>query len=75
MLRIFSVGKNIINLLLREQELSANTTLESTPQGGLTDKQRLDLDNPKIQERYKQAYRLQQARRSCPGCGDNGLMF
>jgi hypothetical protein len=36
-------------------------------------KQRQDLSDATVQERYWQAYRLQQARRSCPGCGDSGL--
>jgi hypothetical protein len=33
------------------------------------------LSDPKIQEQYRQAYNLQQARRSCPGCGESSLSF
>jgi hypothetical protein len=41
----------------------------------LTTEQRQVLSDPKIQEQYRQAYSLQQARRSCPGCGETGLSF
>jgi hypothetical protein len=27
------------------------------------------------QQQYRQAYRLQQTRRSCPGCGDDGSTY
>jgi len=40
------------------------------PQDGreqLTEEQLADLESPQCQEDFRQAYRLQQARRSCPG--------
>ena len=33
------------------------------------------ISDPQTQELYWQAYRLQQARRSCPGCGDDGVLY
>jgi hypothetical protein len=41
----------------------------------LTPEQVRNLRDPNIQEQYRQAYSLQQARRSCPGCGESGLPF
>jgi len=41
----------------------------------LTPEQRRNLCDPKVQEQYRAAYRLQQARLSCPGCGEYGLSF
>jgi len=35
----------------------------------------IKLSDPQKQELYWQAYRLQQARRSCPGCGDDGILY
>ena len=40
-----------------------------------TSEQRRNLCDPNIQEQYWQAYRLQQSRLSCPGCGDDGRLF
>jgi hypothetical protein len=39
----------------------------------LTDDQLAVLANPKLQEDYRRAYLLQQARRCCPGCGEDYL--
>jgi hypothetical protein len=41
----------------------------------LTSEQLRNLSDPNIQEQYRQAYRLQQARLSCPGCGEYSLSF
>ena len=41
----------------------------------LTSEQLRNLSDPEIQEQYREAYRLQQARLSCPGCGEYGLSF
>ena len=41
----------------------------------LTPEQRRNLADQKLQEQYRQAYAVQQARRSCPGCGESGLVF
>ena len=41
----------------------------------LTSEQLRDLCDPRIQEQYQEAYRLQQSRLSCPGCGDGGLLL
>jgi hypothetical protein len=40
-----------------------------------TPEQLQQLGNPEIQEQYREAYRLQQARLSCPGCGEYGVLF
>jgi hypothetical protein len=42
---------------------------------GFTLDQLQQLGNPEIQEQYREAYRLQQARLSCPGCGEYGMSF
>lgn len=34
-----------------------------------------EISDPQKQELYWQAYRLQQARRSCSGCGDDGALY
>ncbi|MEK6248952.1 MAG: hypothetical protein N2C12_12285 [Planctomycetales bacterium] len=34
-----------------------------------------DIPDPHEQELLWQAYLLQQARRSCPGCGDDGVLY
>ena len=39
----------------------------------LTRQQLADLSDPEKQEQYDRAYLLQQARLTCPGCGDDGL--
>ena len=40
-----------------------------------TSEQLQQLANPEIQEQYREAYRLQQARLSCPGCGEYAMSF
>lgn len=41
----------------------------------LTSEQLRDLNDSETQERYRRAYCLQQARRSCPGCGEYAQSF
>jgi hypothetical protein len=41
----------------------------------LTPEQRRNLADPAIQEQYRREYSIQQARRSCPGCGESSLSF
>ena len=41
----------------------------------LTPEQRLVLSDQKLQEQYRREYSIQQARRSCPGCGESNLTF
>ncbi len=41
----------------------------------LTPDQVRDLSDSAKQEQYRAAYRLQQARMSCPGCGDDGVLL
>jgi hypothetical protein len=53
------------------QSLPANAPSASDQQVNLTPNQLRDLADPRKQEQYRLAYRLQQARRSCPGCGDD----
>jgi hypothetical protein len=48
---------------------------ENGVQGGLTSEQLRNLQDPKIQEQYQEAYRLQQQRLSCPACGEYGVLF
>ena len=54
-----------------EQNVPANPPSASNEQMGLMPDQLRDLTDPRKQEKYRLAYRLQQARRSCPGCGDD----
>ena len=49
-------------------------TVVDGPKDMLTAQQRLELSDPRTQEEYRQAYRLQQARLSCPGCGETGFL-
>lgn len=44
-------------------------------QDDLTPGQVRELSDPEKQEQYLLAYRLQQARRSCPGCGEDTVLF
>lgn len=41
----------------------------------LSFEQLADLWSPEKQEEYRRAYLRQQARRTCPGCGDDGSLF
>ena len=41
----------------------------------LTAEQLDELRCPQKQAAYRRAYLLQQARRSCPGCGDDDFLF
>lgn len=54
-----------------ERSLPATASSASNEPVSLTPDQLRDLDDPRKQEQYRLAYRLQQARRSCPGCGDD----
>ena len=58
-------------LIHRGQSNPPNTPVSLTE--NLTGKQLADLSDPQVQDQYEQAYFLQQARRACPGCGDDGL--
>ena len=42
---------------------------------GLTSEQLRNLHDPEIQKQNREAYRLQQARLSCPGCGEYAMSF
>lgn len=60
--------------------ISENTVQHPEPQQNgqpeeemLSDDELAALANPKLQEDYRRAYLLQQARRSCPGCGEDHL--
>jgi len=57
------------------QEPGAATPILGSQRESSTPEQLRELSDPKKQEQYRLAYRLQQARRSCPGCGDDGVMF
>jgi len=41
----------------------------------LAPEQLADLWSPEKQQEYRRAYLRQQARRACPGCGDDGSLF
>jgi hypothetical protein len=61
-----------------EPEKTTAKQLETQPdhrpaEEKLTGTQLAALASPEIQEAYRRAYLLQQARRSCPGCGDDEL--
>jgi hypothetical protein len=64
-----------MNVIEVEDEPEMKVSGESGVQGGLTSEQLRNLQDPKIQEQYREAYRLQQERLSCPGCGEYGLSF
>ena len=54
-----------------EMKLSGDGGVEKR----LSSEQTRKLSDPEIQEQYRQAYRLQQTRLSCPGCGEYGVSF
>lgn len=59
-------------------EVEVEPELKVPGDGGemrLTLEQRRNLCDPKIQEQYRREYSIQQARRSCPGCGESSLSF
>jgi len=59
-------------------QVESDPGVKSGNDGGerrLTREQLRDLNDAEIQEQYRRAYCLQQARRSCPGCGEYGLSF
>jgi|LSQX01.3.fsa_nt_gb hypothetical protein len=58
-----------------EQSHSANAPSASDQQASLTPDQLRDLADPRKQDQYRLAYHLQQARRFCPGCGDDGVVY
>ena len=58
-----------------DQQTGGNISIGRNQQKGLTPGQLCDLSDAKKQEQYQQAYRLQQARLSCPGCGDDGMSY
>jgi hypothetical protein len=64
-----------MGIIQTDQHPRHNTALDRNQQTGLTPRQLCDLSDPKKQEQYRQAYRLQQARMSCPGCGDDGMSY
>jgi hypothetical protein len=58
-----------------EDEPKMKVSGENGVEEGLTSKQLRNLHDPEIQEQYREAYRLQQARLSCPGCGEYAMSF
>jgi|LSQX01.3.fsa_nt_gb hypothetical protein len=58
-----------------KQSPSGNAPAASKQQMNLTPEQLRDLADQRKQEEYNLAYRLQQARTSCPGCGDDVREF
>lgn len=54
---------------------SCNEQPVTLEQESLTPEQSSDLADAAKQEEYRQAFLLQQQRRSCPGCGDDGSLF
>jgi len=57
------------------QRLGAGHVPAETVPDKLTPDQVRDLSDPAKQEQYRAAYRLQQARMSCPGCGEDGVLL
>jgi hypothetical protein len=64
-----------MGIIQTDQQPGGNASAVRNQQTGLTPGQLCDLSDAKKQEQYQQAYRLQQARRSCPGCGDDGMSY
>jgi hypothetical protein len=63
---------------MRAIEAEVEPELNAPGGGGetrLTLEQHRSLCDPQIQEQYRQAYQLQQVRRSCPGCGESVQLF
>ncbi len=56
-----------------EDEPEMQVSGENGVREGLTSEQLRNLHDPKIQEQYREAYRLQQERLSCPGCGEYAM--
>lgn len=56
---------------VRDEPRPQPTAISAT----LTPEQRRTLADQNLQDQYRQAYALQQARRSCPGCGESSLAF
>ncbi len=57
------------------QEPGMVATTLGCRQESLTPGQVRELSDPEKQEQYRLAYRLQQARRLCPGCGEDAVIF
>lgn len=59
------------------RQLSQHTTAEPTANSPehQTGSELANLGNAETQEKYWHAYFVQQRRRSCPGCGDDGAFF
>ena len=57
------------------QSPGGGVVVVETVQEKLTPDQLRDLSDSAKQEQYRTAYRLQQARMSCPGCGDGGSVL
>jgi len=57
------------------QSLGCGAAAAEIVQEKLTPDQLRDLSDSAKQEQYRAAYRLQQARMSCPGCGDDGSVL
>ena len=58
-----------------DQSSAPEMLLPDSTREMLTPDQLRDLADAAKQERYRAAYRLQQARLSCPGCGDAGAIL
>jgi hypothetical protein len=58
-----------------EDELGVKLSRNVDGEKRITSEQLQQLGNPEIQEQYREAYRLQQVRLSCPGCGEYGMSF
>ena len=52
-----------------KQPTQRDTTGDASPSGEAT-----ELPDPSTQEHYRQEYLRQIRQRSCPGCGDEGIL-
>jgi hypothetical protein len=72
---IAAFAEGIMKAAAMAQTTGTETRVPEHRQAGLPAEQAPDLADLAKQEQYRQAYRVQQARRSCPGCGDDGTLF
>ena len=60
---------------LLESQIQENVLTSQSQPTAVTKRDIEKVSEQEEQELYWQAYRLQQARRFCPGCGDDGVVY
>ena len=64
-----------MNSVQIESDLSGNVYCGAVRQNLVTPSQLSDLTDKQKQQQYGEAYRLQQARLICPGCGEDCIPY